>query len=174
MGTKNPGSRVRPNRRRIAVLDILIAHDNEIIRIGLRSLLKGRPGLRVCGEASTPAETLKKVEELQPHILVKKWSLVDQSTLENIGLLLELRPGLKILLLAAEDATAADARRAVLTPTVAKRALADGALGLVLKPDAQEIWLALDALSKNKSFISANIFEGVADQLKSRTNTSRP
>ena len=165
---KGPGSRKRPGKRRTAVLDILIAHDNEIIRIGLRSLLKGHLGLRICGEASTAAETLKKVEKLQPHLLLVKLSLLDHSTLKIIGQLLKLRPGLRILLFAAEGPTM-EARRAVLTPTIAKLALTEGALGLVLKPDAQDIRLALDALSKNKSFVSSNIFEGMADQLKQRT-----
>ena len=167
MGTKNPGSRKRPNQRRTAVLDILIAHDNEIIRIGLRSLLKGRPGLRICGEASTAAETLRKVEELQPHLLVVKLGLLDRA-LTTIGQFLKLRPGIRILLFAAEGPTM-EARRAVLTPTIAKLALTEGALGLVLKPDAQDIQLAVDALRKNKSFVSSNIFEGMPHQLKQGT-----
>ena len=61
-----------------------------------------------------------------------------------------------------------DARRAVLTETVARAALKKGAMGLVLKPDAQDLLLALDALSGNKSFISSNIFDGVPSKLTNR------
>ena len=128
---KNAGSGKRTIKRPTAILDILIAHDHEIVRMGLRELLKEHPGLRVCGETSTAEETVKKVKKLQPHML----GLPDKSALDIVPELLRLRPGLKMLLFAAEGPTM-DARRAVLTPTVAKRALEDGALGLVLKPDA--------------------------------------
>ena len=164
---KNAGSRKGPIKRQAAILDVLIAHDSEIVRIGLRSLLEHYPGLRVCGESSTAADTLKKVEELQPHILMLKLGLPDKSALEIIPDLLRFRPGLKILLLAAEGPTM-DSRSVALTPTVANCALTEGALGLLLKPDAQDILLALDALRKNKSFVSSNIFEGMTSELNQR------
>lgn len=56
-----------------------------------------------------------------------------------------------------------ETQRAVLTPTIARLAMREGALGLVLKPDAHDIRLAVDALSKDKSFISSNIFDGMTD-----------
>ena len=81
---------------------------------------------------------------------------------------MKLREGLKILLFAAEGPTM-NAPYAVLTPAVARRAVEEGALGLVLNPDAHDIRLALDALSKNKAFISPNIFEGISSELTRRT-----
>jgi DNA-binding NarL/FixJ family response regulator len=163
-GMKDPGSRKEPRRQRT---DILIAHDQEIVRIGLRALLKDRPGVRVCGETRSAAETVTKVKKLQPNVLLLRLNLPDKSALEIIPELLRLRPGLKILLFAAEGPMM-DTRRAVLTPTVAKRALEYGTLALVLKPDAPDIGLALDALSKNKVFISSNVFEGMASEVTHR------
>jgi DNA-binding NarL/FixJ family response regulator len=165
---KHAGSGKKPSRRRAIVLDILIAHDHEIVRIGLRALLKYRPGLRICGETSTTSDTIREVKKLQPHILLLKLDLPDQGALKIISQLLDLRPGLKILLFAAEGPSR-EARLAVLTPTVAQQALEQGVLGIVLKPDAQDIRLALEALSKNKSFISSNIFDGIASELAHRT-----
>jgi|SRR5579872_2381591 len=162
-----PKSRTTPNMRQRPVLDIFIAHHHEITRIGLRTLLKGVSGLRVCGESSTAADTLKKVKELQPHILLLKLRLPDKDALEIIPELLRLRPGLKIMLYAAEGPTM-DSRDAALTPAIAKRALGAGVLGLVLRPDAQDIRYAVDALSNNKAFISSNIFEGVANEVARR------
>jgi DNA-binding NarL/FixJ family response regulator len=163
---KNPGSRKGSIEKRNA-LNILIADDREIVRMGLRALLKDHPIFRVCGETSTAAETVMKVEKLQPHLLLLRLNLPDKNALEIVPELLTLRLGLKILLFAAEGPTM-NARRAVLTPTVANRALEQGALGLVLKPDAQDIRLALDALSKNKVFISSNIFDGISSELTDR------
>jgi DNA-binding NarL/FixJ family response regulator len=60
----------------------------------------------------------------------------------------------------------------VLTPSVAKRALEEGALGLLLKPDAQDIRLAVEALSGNKSFVSSNMFAGMTSGATPRTDHS--
>ena len=165
---KNAEVRKKAIKRQAAVINILIAHDHEIVRIGLRALLKGKRGFRICGETSTAATTLKAVEKVKPDILLLKLSLPDQGALDIITRLLEIRPGLKVLVFSAEGPTK-DAQLAVLTPTVAKRVLEEGALGLVLKPDAQDIRLAIDALRQNKSYVSSNIFEGVATELLHRT-----
>jgi CheY-like chemotaxis protein len=122
---KNSELRKKPIKRRSTVSKIFIAHDHKIVRIGLRALLKGRRGLRICGEASTSAATLKGVEKLQPDILLLKLDLPDKGALVIMTKLLNLRPGLKVLIFSAEGPTE-DAQLAVLTPTVARRALGEG------------------------------------------------
>lgn len=159
---KHAESRKKPDKRHVAVLDVLIAHDQEIIRLGLKAVIEDYPNLRVCGEASSAAETAKKVKMLRPRILMLKHGLPGQTASETIPELLKLRTGLRILLLAAEGPIP-DTHRAVLTPAMAKRALHDGAQGLVLKPDAQDIRFAIYALSNNKSFVSPNILVDIAD-----------
>lgn len=164
---KNAGSRKGNIKPLPAVLDILIAHDNEITRIGLRSLLQKFSGFRICGETASTAEAMEQVKKLQPDILLIKLGLLNHHALKIIGQLLDLRPSLKILIFAEEGPTV-EARNAVLNPTVARLALKQGALALVLNPNAQELRLSLDGLRKNKSFVSLNIFEGLND-LKPRT-----
>ncbi|HTW67295.1 MAG TPA: response regulator transcription factor [Bryobacteraceae bacterium] len=172
MPLKKAGSRKRPIKGRTARLNILIADDHEIVRLGLRTLLKGLPRLRICGEASIDAEALEKVEKvekLQPDIVLLKLDLPNKGALQMIPALLRLRPGLRILIF-AEYGPTRDAQRAGLTTTVARAALEKGAMGLVLNPDARDMLLALGALSKNKSFVSSNIFEGVTSELTYRTD----
>jgi DNA-binding NarL/FixJ family response regulator len=164
----NPRQKM-PIKRHSSVLDILIAHDNEILRIGLRTLLKDYGAFRICGETDTTAETLKKVEKLQPSMLLLKLDLPDKGALEIIPELLRLRPGLRVLLIAT-DGPVMDGRQAVLTPKVAKRALDGGVMGLVLKPDAHDIRLALEALSANKPFVSFNMFAGMTNGVAQRTD----
>ena len=167
MALKKAQSRKGPAKGRTAVLSILLADDQEIVRIGLQRVLKGLPGWRVCGEASTDADTLEKVKKLQPDVVLLRLDLPDKGALEMLPDLLRVRPGLRILIFAQNGPTM-DARRAVLTETVARAALKNGAMGLVLKPDARDILLALDALSRSKSFISSNIFEGAPSKLINR------
>jgi len=49
---------------------ILLVDDHPIVRQGLRTLLEGRSGWEVVGEASDGTEALIKVEELQPDVVV--------------------------------------------------------------------------------------------------------
>jgi DNA-binding NarL/FixJ family response regulator len=158
------------DKRRQSALRILIAHDEEIVRIGIHALLKGRRRWKICGEVTTGREAVEKVAKLKPNVLVLKLDLPDCSGLDVIPAVLKIRPDVKILLLATEDSAIA-ARRAVLSPTTARHALNEGALGLVLKPDANDFVLALDSLSRNRPFVSANITEGIASELAHRTGT---
>ncbi len=48
---------------------VLIADDHEVIRWGLKELLKGSD-IEVIGEAATGAETVEKVKTLRPDVLV--------------------------------------------------------------------------------------------------------
>lgn len=49
---------------------VLIADDHDIVRIGLKTLLANQPGLQVCGEASDGPETLTKILNLAPDIVI--------------------------------------------------------------------------------------------------------
>lgn len=142
---------------RRTILDVLIAHDSEITRIGLRALLP-ESAFRVCGEASSSPETLNKIEQLQPHLLLFQLSLHEKCGLDLVPDFLRLRPGLRILLFAS-DRLAKDVRRLMPLQTVAKRALQLGALGLLHRADARDFRSALEALRENKTFISPNILE---------------
>jgi DNA-binding NarL/FixJ family response regulator len=148
-------------------LRILLAHDHELTRIGMEALVKSRRRWRICGAATTGREAVEKAAKLKPNVLVLKLDLPDCSGLDVIPAVLKIRPDVKILLLATEDSAIA-ARRAVLSPTTARNALNEGALGLVLKPDASDFVLALDSLSRNRPFVSANITEGIASELAHR------
>ena len=50
---------------------ILLVDDHPIVRQGLRTLLEGRTGWEVVGEASDGVEALDKVEALQPDVVAK-------------------------------------------------------------------------------------------------------
>lgn len=49
---------------------ILIADDHDIVRVGLKALLANKPELQVCGEASDGPETLTKILNLAPDIVI--------------------------------------------------------------------------------------------------------
>jgi PAS domain S-box-containing protein len=54
---------------------ILIADDHEIARRGIMDLFRDEPDLEICGEASDGLDTLFKVHELQPDLLILDLSM---------------------------------------------------------------------------------------------------
>jgi DNA-binding NarL/FixJ family response regulator len=49
---------------------VLVADDAEIMRRGIKQLLKGRDDIAVIGEASDFAETIRKAAELVPDVVI--------------------------------------------------------------------------------------------------------
>jgi PAS domain S-box-containing protein len=58
-----------------ATMRILIADDHEIARRGIRDLFRGERDLEICGEAEDGVETLAKVEQLKPDLLILDLSM---------------------------------------------------------------------------------------------------
>ena len=52
-------------------LRLLLVDDHHVVRLGLRALLEGEPGLTVVGEAGTAAEALQAAERAQPDIVLR-------------------------------------------------------------------------------------------------------
>jgi YesN/AraC family two-component response regulator len=61
---------------------ILLVDDHPIVRQGLRTLLEGRSGWEVVGEASDGIEALDKVEILQPDVVVLDVAMPGMNGLE--------------------------------------------------------------------------------------------
>jgi signal transduction histidine kinase/CheY-like chemotaxis protein len=65
----------RDDRIRGAPIRILIADDHEIARRGIRDLFRDERDLQICGEAEDGVETLAKVEQLKPDLLILDLSM---------------------------------------------------------------------------------------------------
>src|SRR3972149_2148939 len=54
----------------LGVINILIAGDNPIKRLGIRTLLESEPSFKVVGEASNGLEAVQMVKRLSPDVVV--------------------------------------------------------------------------------------------------------
>src|SRR5580658_2950740 len=123
---------------------ILLVDDHPIVRQGLRTLLEGRSGWEVVGEASDGLEALDKVKALQPDIVVLDVTMPRMNGLEACRLIQEAQTGahLEVLFVTQHD-----------SPQMMREALDAGARGYVVKSNAaRDLLEAVEAVSQHREF----------------------
>lgn len=140
----------------MARIRILIADDHEVVRKGIRTLLETHSEWEICGEASTGKDAIAKAARLKPDVVLLDITMPEASGLEAIPEILKAQPQVKIIVLTMHD-----------SGQMASRVLAAGASGLVLKSDAaRDLILALEAIGKNKSFLSPQVTKILVNEIR--------
>ena len=78
---------------------IVVAHDHDICRQGLRLLLEGQEDFRVIAEVSMGSEAVQLVQALQPNVLVVDLMMPDLSGLEVTRQVRRLAPATYVVML---------------------------------------------------------------------------
>jgi DNA-binding NarL/FixJ family response regulator len=76
---------------------LLIVDDHDILRYGLRALLRSSPGLEVVGEADSVAESISKARELRPDVILMDAKLPDGSGIDACRDILSENPRVRVL-----------------------------------------------------------------------------
>ena len=61
---------------------ILIVDDHEVVRQGIRTILKARPQWEVCGEAINGKEAIAKAKTLNPDVIIMDITMPEMSGIE--------------------------------------------------------------------------------------------
>ncbi len=77
---------------------ILIVDDNPSVRHYLRAILEQQSSWRVCGEARTGAEALRKIIEDPPDLIVLDYQMPDLNGVDVARQICELLPKIPILM----------------------------------------------------------------------------
>jgi DNA-binding NarL/FixJ family response regulator len=93
---------------------LLIADDHEIVRMGVRILLSDQDQWEVCGEARDGAETIEKVLELSPDVVVLDLSMPVMGGFDTAKRIRRLSPSTRIVFFSIHE-----------TPTTARLVGAD-------------------------------------------------
>ncbi len=145
-------------------LRILVADDHEVVRRGIRTLIETHSEWEICGEASTGRDAVAKTARMKPDLVLLDITMPDLSGLEAIPEILTVQPETKILVLTMHD-----------SGQMASKVLAAGARGLVLKSDAaRDLILALEAMGKNKIFLSPGVTKILVNEIRQNQGVPGP
>lgn len=124
----------------------LIVEDYEEFRNFLRLTLQKEAQYVVIGEAVDGMQAVQKAEELQPDLILLDLSLPKLNGMEALRRIRKLSPHSKLVILSQD-----------FSPDVVRGALRLGAVGYLLKSDANNLALALDAVVQGTVFVSPRL-----------------
>lgn len=81
------------------MIRLMIADNQDLIRLGLHAMLAQEPGLSISGEANTLAEAIAKAEQVRPDLLLLEYHFPDGSGAEACRLLLKQNSKIRILII---------------------------------------------------------------------------
>jgi DNA-binding NarL/FixJ family response regulator len=84
-------------------LGILLADDHELVRRGIRGLLRARRGWTVVGEAANGRDAVEKASKLKPHVTIIDVSMPGLDGLQATRQIRELSKNTAVVVLSMHD-----------------------------------------------------------------------
>jgi DNA-binding NarL/FixJ family response regulator len=132
-----PGMPTKPYR-------ILLVDDHPVVLRGLRNLLETQPGIEVCFQVSTGAEAIEYVKNEKPDLVMLDLTMPDMSGLDVAHAIRQQSPSTGVLVVTMH-----------FSEELAREVLRTGALGYVLKSDADsELLAAVDHAQHGQLFFT--------------------
>jgi two-component system invasion response regulator UvrY len=134
------------------MIRVFVTDDHELLREGIKKVLKGEINICVAGEARTAAETLNKVRPGNFDVIVLDLTLPDRNGLDIIGELKERDGKAAVLILSMHP-----------EDKFAERAFAAGADGYLTKETvSRNLVKAIQTVASGRKYISPSIAELLA------------
>jgi len=128
-------------------LRILVVDDHDLVRKGVRTLLRSQAGWEVVGEAVNGKEAVKKAVQLQPDVVILDIGMPEMDGLEATPLILQAAPQSAVLIHTMHE-----------SELLAQTALKAGARGYVLKSaGGGELLAAVEALSEQSTYFTPRV-----------------
>jgi DNA-binding NarL/FixJ family response regulator len=137
-------------------LEVLIADDHEVVRLGLRTLIDSHSDFSVVGEAATVKDAVRQALLLRPDVVVMDIRLLGGSGIDACEQIMERTPDTKVIMLTsyAEDEMLFDA-------------IAAGACGYVLKQIGNDdLVRALETVARGEALLDPALTQRVFDRVR--------
>lgn len=136
-------------------LRILIADDHELIRLGVRQILRAQRGWSVIGEAANGREAVEKSTQLKPDVVIVDVSMPDLNGLDATRKIREAAPKTQVLVLTMHE-----------SDQMVRKVLEAGARGYVLKSDlASHLPKAVKSVAQGKTYLTPKVSQIVLEAL---------
>ncbi|MFB3787201.1 MAG: response regulator [bacterium] len=140
-------------------IKIILADDHAIIREGLKPLIEKEPDMLVAGEAENGRETLQRVRELSPDVVIMDISMPDLNGIEATRQIRQDFPNCKVIGLSVHTDNQYVARM-----------IRAGASGYLPKSCAfKELATAIRAATQNQTYLSPKVIDSVVAYLRKST-----
>ncbi len=134
------------------MIKVFIVDDHEIIRQGLKMILKEESDIQVVGEASDGEEAIAKIKKTESDIMLLDMNMPGRSGIELLSDIKALKPKMHILVLSIHP-----------EDKFALRTLKSGASGYLCKDTAlEELVVAIRKINAKGRYISTNLAEQLA------------
>ena len=154
----------------ISAIRVLLVHNHALVRAGLRLLIESQKGFRLVGETHSCQEAVVLAERERPDVILLDHGIGfnNESGLEHIPLLQNASGNAKVLLLTASD-----------DPELHQRAIYQGAIGLIHKDEAPELFLkAIQKVNDGEAWLDrltiGNLITGMFRNTSRKMNGRSP
>lgn len=131
---------------------VLIIDDHELLRSGIKVILKRANVIEVVGDASTGRAGIKLIEELAPDVVILDVKLPDTNGIDIAKEIYQRWPQMRVLVISAD-----------LLKYVIDQAASAGAHGVMLKESVySELVEAVLAINSNKRYFCSRVKEIIA------------
>jgi DNA-binding NarL/FixJ family response regulator len=125
---------------------ILIVDDHEVVRQGVRTILRSRPQWEVCGEAVNGKDAIEKAKAFDPDVIIMDITMPEMSGIEATREITKLKLHAAVLVFTMHE-----------SKNLASTVQEAGARGFVLKSHAaRDLLDALEALLNGGTFFGAD------------------
>jgi DNA-binding NarL/FixJ family response regulator len=145
-------------------LRILVADDHELVRRGIRGVLRAQRRWKVVGEAANGLEAVEKANKLRPNVVIIDISMPDLDGLQATRQIREVAPRTSVVVLTMHE-----------SDQMVRRVLDAGALGYVLKSDlAAHLVKAVKDVSAGNMFLTPRVSDIVLKGFLKNGNQPEP
>jgi two-component system nitrate/nitrite response regulator NarL len=142
--SQNIGEVFDIQRKKLVPVRILIVDDHDVVREGVRSILKKRSDWEIIGEASNGQEAIAQTESLRPDVIILDITMPQMSGLDVARKITQTTPDSRVVMFTMHD-----------SGTVEQAVKGSGAHGLVLKLNAaRDLVKAVDTVAGGGTFFS--------------------